>query len=250
MFERHRRIAWLILGMAFFGVEASAQGLFDKVKGTLGDLPALGGGSDTTGLPTDTVASGLREALQVATDRAVAQLGRSGGFVDSERFHIPLPGVLADAQGVLRMAGLSAMADDLELRMNRAAEQAVPLAGDLFKQAIAALSFDDVMAIYNGPDDAATQYLERTTGDTLEERMRPIIDEALADAGAVQVFDQLTSKVSSLPMLGSLSGTLDDHVLEQASGALFAFVASEEKAIRENPTQRTTELLRTVFGGG
>jgi len=40
---------------------------------------------------------------------------------------------------------------------------------------------------------------------------------------------------------------LPDYVTEQALDGLFTMLAAEEKKIRENPTARTTELLKTVF---
>jgi hypothetical protein len=43
---------------------------------------------------------------------------------------------------------------------------------------------------------------------------------------------------------------LDTYVNEHALDALFAAMASEEKAIRENPVARSTDLLKKLFGGG
>lgn len=230
----------------------SAQGLLDTLNKTVDGLSSGGvalpgsGGSD---LEASTIADGLRQALTVGSETVVAQLGQSGGFLDDPEARIPLPGPLSDASSALQLAGLGGLADDLETRMNRAAEQAVPVAQKLFTDAISALTFDDVMGIYNGPDDAATQYLQTSTGDSLSEQMRPIIDTALADAGAVQAFDQLAGQAADIPFVGSIKTSLSDHVLGYANEALFGYIAVEEKAIRENPTKRTTELLQTVFGG-
>lgn len=229
---------------------SSAQGLLDKLNKTVeglgtGGLALPGSGS---GLEESTIADGLRQALSVGTETVVGQLGASGGFLDDPQVRIPLPGVLGDAKTALQLAGLSGLADDLETRMNRAAEQAVPVAKSLFTDAISALTFEDVMAIYQGPDDAATQYLQTTTGSSLAQQMRPIVDSALAEAGAVQAFDQLAGEASSLPLIGSIKTSLSDHVLDFANKALFGYIAEEEKAIRQNPTKRTTELLQTVFG--
>lgn len=227
-----------------------AQGFLDSLKEGAADLglPAIdgSGGSD---LPAGTIADGLREALTVGIDTVTSQLGAPGGFLDDEQVRIPLPGPLADAQSALRLAGLSGMADDLEVRMNRAAEAAVPITKDLFVEAVSALTFDDVMEIYNGADDAATRYLEDTTGDELSVQMRPIVDEALSEAGAVQAFDSLAGDVSGLPLVGDIKTDLTDHVLGHAQGALFDYLAIQEQAIREDPAARTTDLLQTVFSG-
>ena len=50
-------------------------------------------------------------------------------------------------------------------------------------------------------------------------------------------------------MMGGPSLDLDDYVTREALDGLFTMVGREEKRIRTNPAARTTELLRTVFGG-
>jgi hypothetical protein len=196
------------------------------------------------------VAAGLKEALVVGTERVVAQLGRPGGFLDDPKARIPLPEPLEQARGALRMAGMSGLVDELEIRMNRAAEQATPLAEDLIIEAIRGLSFKDAMAILNGPKDSATRYLERRTSKPLAQEMRPIVDAALADTGAVQAFDSVAGEYRSLPLIG---GTLDvdltGHVVSYAHKAIFGYLGRQEAAIRTDPAARTTELLRSVFGG-
>jgi len=185
----------------------------------------------------------------VGTQRVVGQLGRPGGFLDDPQARIPLPGPLEQAQEALRMAGMSGLVDDLEGRMNRAAEAATPIARDLIVEAIRELSFQDAVGILNGPDDAATRYLERTTSEPLAQQMRPIVDEALADAGAVQAFDQITGEFGALPFVGgALDVDLTGHVVRYAEQAIFDYLAREEAAIRSDPAARTTALLRSVFG--
>ena len=196
------------------------------------------------------VAAGLTEALAVGTERVVAQLGRPGGFLDDPQARIPLPGPLEQAQGALRMAGMSGLVDDLEVRMNRAAEQATPLARDLIITAIRGLSFKDAMAILQGPNDSATRYLERRTKKPLAQKMRPIVDAALADAGAVQALQSVTGEYRSLPLVGgALDVDLTGHVVAYAEPAIFSYLGREEAAIRTDPAARTTDLLRSVFGG-
>ncbi len=212
-------------------------------------LDMLGGGGRAEQGRTTDVAAGLREALVVGVDRVVGLLGRPGGFLDNPAAHIPLPKPLDKAQGLLRQVGLSELADDLERRMNRAAERAVPLARDLFTNAIAHLRFEDAMEILKGPPDAATRYLERVSGGRLREEMRPIVEDELAETGALKAFDGIARKYGALPLAGKLSGNLTDHVLDHAEKALFTYLAEQERQIRENPAARTTELLRKVFGG-
>ena len=79
----------------------------------------------------DEFAAALTEALVVGAERTVDQLGRPNGFLGDPEVRIPLPGVLAQARSALALVGMAGLAEDLEVRLNRAAEQAVPVAGEL-----------------------------------------------------------------------------------------------------------------------
>ncbi len=176
------------------------------------------------------IAAGLTEALEVGTGRVVAQLGKPGGFLDDPKARIPLPGPLEQAQTALRMAGMSGMVDDLEVRMNRAAEAATPIAKDLIIQAIQGLSFQDAAAILSGPNDAATRYLQRKTAKPLAQKMRPIVDQQLADAGAVQAFESIAGEYRSLPLVGgALDVDLTGHVVTYAEKAIFSTLARRKR---------------------
>ena len=211
------------------------------------DLLNAGTNSQGGNLSNETIADGLREALTVGSDRVVSSLGSEDGFLKSA-FHIPLPAKLQEARGVASKFGLEGPFDELEVKMNRAAEQATPKARDLFVGAIKQMSFDDVLSIYRGGDDAATQYLQKTTGAELEQEMRPIIDKSLAEVGAVQTFNTLVKKYNALPLVTPVSADLDTHVLKYTETAIFGQLAKEEAAIRTNPVERSTALLRQVFG--
>ncbi len=194
------------------------------------------------------VAAGLTEALVVGTDRVVGQLGQQGGFLDDPKVRIPLPGALEKAQSALKLAGMSGMVDDLEVRMNRAAEQATPVARDLVVDAIKGLTFQDAAGILSGPDDSATQYLEGKTGGELGELLHPIVDRALADAGAVKAFDGVVDQYQTIPFASKLKVDLSGHVVDYTKKAIFGYLAEEEAAIRTNPAARTTTLLKSIFG--
>jgi hypothetical protein len=236
-------LGMLVTGCAAENGDPWAGGL-ETVTGVLGAAGVGNGGE----LGRSEIAAGLREALKVGSGRVVTTLGRPGGFLDDPKVRIPLPAPLARVQSSLRTIGASGLVDDLELRMNRAAEQATPIAKDLFWQAITSLTFDDVLAIYQGPNDAATQYLDRTTRSSLTEAMRPIIDQTLADAGAIAAYDAIVARAAVSPLLPNFKADLTNHVLGRAMDGLFGYLAVEEAAIREDPAKRTTDLLKRVFG--
>jgi len=194
------------------------------------------------------VARALTEALRIATDTVVAKLGQTGGFADDPAIRIPLPGGLREVRGGLSSAGLGPLVDDLERRMNRAAERAVPEARSLFRDALAAMTIEDARTVLNGPDDSATRYFAERMGPELSERMTPIVDAELRDVGAVGAFDAFVAEYAALPLMPDIRGSLTGHVVDGTLAGFFHYLAAEERRIRNDPTARTTALLRSVFG--
>ncbi len=206
-----------------------------------------GGGTAVGALGVGEVADGLIEALRVGTGRVVDLVGRTDGYFADSDIHIPLPGYLADVHSVLSKVGMATLGDDLELRLNRAAEAAAPEARDVFLNAIAAMTLDDAMGIYNGPDDAATRYFERVMTPDLVQRMRPIVDSAMANTGVVRAYDSMVGPYEAMPLVPDVKGDISDYALEMTLSGLFHKLAQEESAIRNNPAARSTALLQRVF---
>lgn len=233
---------------------AVAQGsFFDQAKKALEGLGGLVPGGAAPGggiLSRGEIASGLREALRVGTERVVGQVGARDGYNADPTIHIPLPGILNDVQSALRRFGMAGLANDLELRLNRAAEAAAPAAKELFWQAIGAMTLEDVEGIYNGPDDAATRYFQGKMTPTLARRMAPVVNRILAEVGAIRSYDAMMAQYQAMPFVPDVKANLTEYVVEKAMDGLFHYVAQEEAAIRNNPAKRTTEILRRVFGAG
>ena len=252
----HSCLALGLLLAALPGPAAAQGSFFDQAKKALeGVTDAVTGGdvlSNSGGdvLSNAEVADGLREALRVGTERAVGQVGASDGYNADPAIHIPLPGSLKDVQSVLQSFGMAGLADDLELRLNRAAEAAAPEAEALFWQAIDDMTLEDVQGIYNGPDDAATRYFQGKMTPPLAELMVPVVNESLAEVGAIRSYDEMMGQYKAVPFVPDVKADLTDYVVEQAMDGLFHYVAKEEAAIRNNPAERTTELLKQVFGDG
>jgi hypothetical protein len=242
----------VILLCAGLAVPALAQGsLLEQGRNLLNQAPRGGAAATTTGggagLSAGEIGSGLKEALRIGAQRTVGRVGKADGYLKDPAIHVPLPGALERARSGLRLVGASGLLDDLEVRMNRAAEAAAPKALDIFADAIAKLSIQDAKALLQGPNDAATQHFKRTTSDPLAKAFRPIIDRSLADAGAVQALNSL--KQAGGAAAGAAGGVdLTGFVLDKALEGLFHYLGQEEAAIRANPAARSTDLLRKVFG--
>ena len=145
----------LVVILMILGSNTLYAGWLDKLKDKLGDTD-----SKEQVLSNDEVGAGLKDALKVGTETVVENLGTTDGFNLDPQIHIPLPGQFDQVRSILGKFGMDSMLTDLELRLNRAAEVATPKAKSLFLNAINDMTLDDVMAIYKGPDDAATQYFK------------------------------------------------------------------------------------------
>jgi hypothetical protein len=193
-------------------------------------------------------ASGLKEALRIATERAVQSTSRTNGFLDDPRIRIGLPGALGTLASALRAVGMSAQVDELELAMNRAAERAAGEAAPVFVDAISQMTFQDAAGIVTGGDTAATDYFERTTSEPLRARFRPIAEQAMQNVGLAQHYDQLLRRYTAIPFAAKPKLDLPSYVTDRTLAGLFEVIGDEERKIRTNPAARTTELLRQVFG--
>jgi hypothetical protein len=219
-----------------------------KAKGLLN---TLGGdaNSTTTSLAADEIIAGLREALKVGTERVVNTIGRTDGFNTTPDIHIPLPDSLTTVQSTLKRVGMGSLGDELELKLNRAAEAATPKAREIFWQAISSMSVEDAKKILDGPADAATQYFKGQMTDPLKVEMRPVINTTLSEVGAIQAYDAMVGRYESIPFVPDFKANLTEYALDKALDGVFLYLAREEEAIRENPAQRTTDILKKVFGG-
>ena len=202
----------------------------------------------TTTLTNPEIASGLKDALRVGTETVVNQLGGVDGFNSDPEVHIPLPQSLQGVKSALSAVGMSAMVDDLELKLNRAAEAATPPAKQLFWDAIEKMTLDDVTEIYNGPDDAATLYFKDKMSAPLASAMQPIVANTLNQVGAVQAYDAVMGEYASLPFVPNIKANLEQHVIDKGLEGIFFYLAREEAAIRHDPVKRTTDILQKVFG--
>jgi hypothetical protein len=94
-------------------------------------------------MATVDVGAGLREALALAGDAAIARLGVPGGFADDPIVRIRLPGGLDRVREGLVEAGLGPLVLDLEARMNSAAELVMPATRPLLEAATASLAIEN-----------------------------------------------------------------------------------------------------------
>ena len=231
----------LLTGICVPGPSAFAKSWLDMLNDMVG-------GKSASTLPAAEIVAGLKEARQVGSRRVIQRVGTRDGFQLDPQIHIPLPGKLAKVQSALRHIGLSGMADDLELRLNRGAEKAAGEAKQLFWKAVNQMTVRDAVNILEGPKDSATRYFQRTMTPELKQRFKPIVHRNLADVGALRSFEQMMKQYRTLPFVPDIRTKLSEYAVEKTLAGIFYYLAREEADIRTNPVKRTTALLKKVFG--
>lgn len=235
------RISAVLLTIVLLGC-TSAQ-----INQTIGDVnKTLGSGG--TALTTEEVANGLKEALIKGISNGSDIVSQLDGYFKNPEIKIPFPPDVKKVEDRLRQAGLGNEVDKFILTLNRGAEDAAKEAKPIFISAIRQMTIQDAWAILKGEDDAATQYLQRTTSALLKDKFKPVIKNSLQKVNATKYYSDIVTRYNQIPLVQKVNPDLDDYATDKAIEGLFVMIAREEKSIRENPAARTTELLRRVFG--
>ncbi|MGV6818399.1 MAG: DUF4197 domain-containing protein [Thiotrichales bacterium] len=243
---KHPSILLPIIAMAGLSSCASSPELMDTATKVVQQVATQNGGGGA--LTQSEIVAGLKEALTIGSEHVVSQLGTTDGFNADPKVHIPLPSQLQKAKDVASKFGLDRGFNNLETKLNRAAEAATPKAKALFVDAISQMTLDDARGILKGPDDAATRYFQSKMSTPLAAEMKPIVSNAMAQVGAVQAYDQVINSLGPIKsMVPDVQADLTSYVVGKAMDGVFVYLAQEEAAIRKDPLKRTTDLLRKVF---
>ena len=241
--SRRRGVLSLLAAAAILIAFAPAPGFgqLDKILGKIA-------GGNKAGLGESKIASGLKEALQVGTENTVKSTGKKDGYFGNPAIKILLPQKLKTMEKALRFMGKGPQIDDFVLSMNRAAEQAAPLAKPIFLDALKQMTFEDARKILKGGNTAATDYFKEKTSEKLTEAFTPVVEKSMEDVGVVKKYNQLTGGASTLPFGRPAAFDINRYVVSKALDGLFYVLGQEEAKIRTNPAAQITPLLKQVFG--
>lgn len=218
-----------------------------QINQTIGDVnKTLGGG--TQPLTTAEVAEGLKEALIKGISTGSDLASQLDGYFKNPAIKIPFPLEVKKVEDKLRQLGLGNEVDKFVMTLNRGAEDAAKEAKPIFITAIRSMTIQDAWAILRGDQDAATQYLKRTTSAQLKEKFKPVIQNSLNKVNATKYYGEIVNRYNQIPLVQKVNPNLDEYATDKAIEGLFILIANEERNIRQNPVARTTELLRKVFG--
>lgn len=216
------------LGFVLFTTQASALGVSD--------------------LTNTEASSGLKEALTQGVGKAISTLGATDGFLGNKEVKIPLPNSLKKIEKGMKLIGMGKQSDELILKMNRAAEAAVPEAKTLLVDSIKKMTVADAKAILTGPNDAATQYFKKTTSEQMAAKFLPIVEKATANVQLAESYNKYAEMGSKFGVVKKEDANINQYVTKKALDGVYLMIAKEEAAIRQDPVGQASSLLKKVFG--
>lgn len=217
-----------VLGLVLFATHANALSVDD--------------------LSSSEASRGLKAALIQGADKAVSKLGAVDGFFGNKEVKIPLPDTMKRAEKAMRMFGMGKQADDLVLKMNRAAEAAVPEAKDLLVSSVKKMSVADAKGILTGGDDAATQYFKKVTSSAMTDKFLPIVKKATENVQLAQQYNKFAAMGNKFGIVKKDQVNLEQYVTQKTLDGVYLMMAKEEAAIRKDPVGQASNLLKKVFG--
>lgn len=240
---------WMVLAAGMgLALPAHAIDWNEMLKGVLGNSAREPAGSGVDALSNTEINAGLKEALVRGADAAVGQLGRKDGFFGNPELKIPLPPSLQKADKAMRMFGMGKQADELVLSMNRAAEAAVPEARTLLVNAVKQMTLEDARGILTGGETSATDFFRKKTEATLTERFGPIVKATTDKVGVAQQYNQYAGMAAQFNLIDKNQASVEQYVTQQTLDRLYQVIGEKEQAIRANPMQAGSDLLKRVFG--
>ncbi|MBO9615058.1 MAG: DUF4197 domain-containing protein [Dyadobacter sp.] len=225
---------WLILGHT-----SHAQFNLGKLLGK--------GGNKSGGLAENEIVQGLKEALNIGISNGSESASKVDGFFKNELIKIAVPPEAQKVAQTLRKMGLGAEVDKFTLSLNRAAEDAAKKSKPIFVKAITSMTVPDALGILKGQDDAATQYLKKSTNDELFKTFFPVVDSTLNLNKATEYYADIVKTYNQIPLVKKVNPDLKQYATQKTIDGLYVLIAQEEKKIRENPGARVTDLLKKVF---
>ncbi len=238
-----------VLTLFFFSCHSQFKNIFKKDssgKSGLDKIVQKIPGNGSGNLTNDEVISGLKEALELGTQRGTDKLSAIDGFFKDAAIKILMPPEAQKVEKTLRNLGLGKQVDNAILSMNRAAEDAAKSATPIFVNAIKQMSIQDAFGILKGGDFAATNYLKDKTTASLTEAFRPVIDTSLQKVDATKYWNTVFTTYNKFSS-DKVNPDLAAYVTEKALSGIFYQVGREEQKIRKDPVARTTDILKKVF---
>ena len=232
----------LLLSFILLNFTVNAQGLNGLLKKASNLV-----NESSSGLSSQDIANGLKEALTIGAEKGCVNLSKSDGFFKNAALKILMPPEAQKIESTIRGLGMNQLADDFILSMNRAAEDACNTAAPIFVKAIKEMSITDGINILKGNETAATTYLKSKTEMDLKASFSPIIKTSLDKVDATKYWEKIINTYNAIPLTKKMNPDLTAYVTDKSMNGIYSEIASQEKEIRANPMARTSALLKSVF---
>ncbi|WP_025761679.1 DUF4197 domain-containing protein [Dyadobacter tibetensis] len=235
----------VIIAFLFFALSSCAsQAQIGKELGKI-----FGSQQKSTGTTSENeIVSGLKEALTVGVSNGASEASKLDGYFKNELIKIAVPPEAQKVAETLTKMGLGAEVDKFTLALNRAAEDAAKKSKPIFVKAITSMTIPDAVSILKGQDDAATEYLRKTTNEELFNTFFPVVDSTLNLNKATEYYGEIVGTYNKLPFVKKVNPDLKAYATQKTIDGLYTLIAIEEKKIREDPVARVSSLLKKVFG--
>ena len=192
-------------------------------------------------------ANGLKEALVQGATNGSDLLSVVNGYLGNPQVKIPFPPEAQKIESTLRNLGLNKMCDDVVNSVNHAAENAAIEAKAVLTNSIRQMTIADAMNILFGANDAATEYLKKTTTAELTAKFTPIVQSSLNKVGATKYWTDAINYYNKIPLVEDMNPDLTGYVTQKALDGLFLMIEKEELKISQDPGARVAEIVQKVF---
>ena len=187
-----------------------------------------------------------------------AQIGSAlttafGGFLDhstaADAAPVGLPDALAKIQAAAKVAGQSALADQLAAKLNSSSSSSFSEATALVKSALSDVPWSEAKTLIGGNSDGATRFLKKSTVKKLRTQLLPLVKKSVASAGVPDQYKQLLDAAGPAATVFGKPGVsdLESYVTDKTLDGVFSYLGKQEAALRANPKLAADPTVQKVF---
>jgi len=248
--SKHLHIKILLFTLVINILNCTSQIKLNKISEKVPNNILNNKGSKSS-LSNEEIVKGLKEALTIGVEKGSSKASKVNGFLNNEAIRLPFPPDAQKVKDVCLKFRLDAKVEEFEETLNAAAEEACKTAAPIFKNAVLNMSVKDGYQILKGEDNSATIYLKNQTSSNLYTIFFPEVKKAIEKVNLTSYWEPLSKKYNQTTKLTGkepVNTDLNKYVTEKAIEGIFHLIEIEEKSIRKDPLQRTSDLLKKVFG--
>lgn len=201
------------------------------------------------------IANQFGQRLEKGIDSVIGQLAMKGGYLNDPLVRILIPPPLGMVIGIATDLQKNPQITLLEILINQAAENTIPVAGPILKNIVMNIETPTLENLLDAGNTSATDYLKEKGGEIVQTALLPAIAEELHVTGAIRLYDKLLkARETADQITATATGVqqqietaahqvktmqtvapqqLGQYVTEQAMAVLFKKVADQELLIRE-----------------